>query len=166
VVVTSNTEQMQATIDQVREIVLPALDSPETLTVPDVAPVVAVASGEGPAPDVVWSGSDERGGTFQLTSVEHGWELTWNDDRGGSHRLGVGFGHWVAGTMRWPGREARVACSGASTAEGVEVHIAAVQTPHTAVLSLGRDGATMRWNTQPLGHQTLAGVSLPEGWDA
>lgn len=161
VVITSAVDDMQVTIDQVRDLLLPRLgqlEAPERVQVP-------VARGGSPVPGAVWQGEDTRGGRVQLTAVEGGWELLWDDADGGSNRLGVGHGHWVDGTMAWPGRRATVSASGGRADDGsLEVRIACVETPHTAVLTLRGDLAQLTWPTPPLGQDTLAGVALPEGW--
>ncbi|WP_203566796.1 serine hydrolase domain-containing protein [Aestuariimicrobium ganziense] len=167
VVITSSTDSMQETIDQVFDILLPEIDQ---LQVPDEPVVVPPALGAIAEPGQVWEGTDERGGRLSLTAVENGWELLWDDADGGQHRLGVGHGHWVEGSMTWSHEQygeriAKVACSAAvQDDDAIEVRIACIQTPHTAMLRL-TDQARMTWTTQPLGRDTIAAISLPAGWD-
>ncbi|WP_022909838.1 serine hydrolase domain-containing protein [Aestuariimicrobium kwangyangense] len=163
VVITSLVGDMQVTIDQVRQILLPALDS---LEAPEPAAIVPVPTGS--ADFAAWSGTIADRGAARVASDGDGWLIAWSDPDGGEHRIPVGHGHWRDSVMRWDGSSLDVSAAGAVDESGVlRVRLACLNTPHTALLDFpgDTDRGSFSWNAQPLGEDTLKGISLPDGWD-
>lgn len=161
VVITSIAPDMQVTIDQVRQLLLPALDRLEAPTEP-----VAVEVPSGSSAFAGWSGTITDHGTATVQPTDGGWLLQWDDADGGHHRIPIGHGEWSDTELTWPDATLAVSAAGATDDAGVlHVRLACPNTPHSVLLDVpaGDGEATFAWTTQPLGQNTLRGISLPDG---
>lgn len=165
VVLTGETSRMDAVLDQVWGHLVPALGRPATA---DQDAVAATLAGLHLAP--IWGDRgarvhltfENRKNRWRLTDDADGWTLRWVDSRGGDNLIGVGHGTWRHTTLCWPGRELRVAASGAWRGWGqFEMRLIALDTPHSMVIRLTDDGSgRAEWVHEPGWVKQFAGLAV------
>jgi len=182
---TAQTEQMQAVLDAVWRILLPALGGAPTAPGPDDAALAARLTGlvvplvgEAPQPPPAergWAGTftpTDRAAREQpsLTDVvlaedADGWSVTLTET-GAPLTARLGTGAWRrTDAERWgPDDVVPLAVDGGWTAPGtLRVDVLFVETPHRLVLTLSLAGRTvdLRWVTRSLHTDTLHGLRSP-----
>jgi len=168
VVITGSVEDMQPPLSAVWEHLLPGVDrtpepgAQEELDARLASLHVPPAMGE-KGPGVGWAGVDDAGSTITLAPTDDGWEMRWFEADGASNVVTIGPGSWSRSTVRWPeGTHLDVAASGGwTTADEFVAHIACLDTPHTAILTLG-SRAGLGWILPPLGPVTLRQLAVPD----
>lgn len=110
-----------------------------------------------------WAGVDETGSTITLAPTDDGWVVRWFEADGTANAFDVGHGAWLRSTARWPEpSHLDVAASGGwITPDEFVAHIACLDTPHTAVLTVGST-VGLEWILPPLGPVTLRQLAVPD----
>lgn len=164
VVLTGQTDRMQAVIDNVQGHLVPAIGRPSTADPDAVAHRLAGLTMEpvlGQRGATVQLTFENRRNRWRLADDAEGWNLRWVDSAGGDNTVAVGHGSWRRGVMRWRGRELAVAASGAWVQWGrFLVRIVALDSPHWIEVDLRDDGSgRTTWPFKPLGTDELAGLA-------
>ena len=154
VVSTAEVADMQPTLDQLFEHLLPAVGRPgSSVADRELAEVLATAAltpvvGRD-LRDTSWHGTDAAGGTLDLSEGV----LTWTDAHSVTNRLVPAPGRWVPGLLQWPGQSLEIASSAALDDDGgVLVEVLALNSPHrfTWTLRPGVSEAPIGWRLEPL----------------
>lgn len=164
VVLTGQTDRMQAVLDNVFGHLLPAVGREITADADAVAARLdrlALRPVEGQRGAHVRLTFENRLNRWRLEDDQEGWQLRWVDSAGGDNTVAVGHGTWRRGVMRWRGRELAVAASGAWVAWGrFLARIAALDSPHWIEVDLRDDGSGGTfWPFKPLHTDDLAGLA-------
>lgn len=168
VVLTGQTDRMQAVLDNVYGHLVPALGREVTA---DTDAVAARLRGlklqpvRGERGALVHLSFENRRNRWRLDDDPGGWHLRWVDSSGGDNVVEIGHHEWRTGVMTWNGRDLAVAASGAWVSWGrFLARIVALDSPHWIEVDLRDDGSGRTlWPFPPLGADGLAGLAQPRG---
>ena len=166
VVLTGQTDRMQAVLDNVFGHLLPAIGRATTADQTEVDVALAglrLRPVPGQRGALVGLTFENRRNRWRLTDDAEGWQLRWVDSAGGDNTVALGHGTWRHGVMRWQGRELAVAASGAWVVWGrFLARIVALDSPHWIEVDLRDDGSGHTlWPFPPLHATELAGLAQP-----
>ncbi|HSN42862.1 MAG TPA: serine hydrolase [Propionibacteriaceae bacterium] len=168
VIITGSVDDMQPPLTAVWDHLLPGVDrAPEPGARAELdarlAELCVPPVGGDILPGAAWAGIDASGSSMTLTPDGDGWELTWFESDGASNRFAIGHGAWARTTVHWPeGTHLDVATSGGWVdGDTFVARIACLDTPHTAILTLGST-ASLAWALPPLGPVTLRQLAVPD----